>query len=486
MTSLLLVLTGLLIIFSSYSAFTNRKKILQMKLQLKQAQQIEQDLFSKLTSLESKLHSAIEDPVTNLPGWQLFEDRLNQSIKESIRYQLTMGVIFVDINNFKVINEALNYQTGNLVLKEIAKRIESCVRQVDSLTRHSKDIFVVLLGQLNKPEAAAMIAQRILKAIAQPLYIEQQELYLTASIGIAIYPADGASLEELLHAGDEALRIAKNKGKQNYHFYQEHAHENSQRQLSLVTALRRDSIIEEFSLRFQPIFNIETKTIFAMDASVLWQHSQLGLIRSKELFDLADKQNKTNLISEWMIKEACQQFLHWHSLGFHPDFLTIPIGIKQLENSQFIYRVSQILQELNFHPEKLVLEIKENTQQISLDILEKSFNMLQYLNIKLAIDQFGSSAFNLRHLKNFKVDYLKLESSFIGDIEQNVRTQALIKSVVILADHLACQLIVEGVENNKQMNLVKAAGCVLQQGAWLGSALVEPEIIKKMGVSLLE
>lgn len=460
--------------------FVLQREIALAERQLKQANESEQALRQELKKLEHQLSHAIEDPITALPGWELFEDRLNQSIRESIRYQLIQAVLFIDIDDFKRINNALGYKIGDLLLMDVAKRLQTCIRQVDSIARLTKDIFVCLLTQLTKPETAAIVAQRMLNALTQPFQIKEHELYIYAGIGIAICPSDGQDVATLLRHGEYALHLAKEKGKQSYQFYHEKTHQNSQWELLLSTSLNNQSALHEFVLYYQPILNTESETIVCMDALLHWNHPTLGLIKPQVLFDFAEKQHKLNILTEWSLQHACQQFLTWRSLGFTPDWLGITISLQQLESSQFVYRISQILQELKFNPEWLLLEIKVRQVQVSLDVLEKAFNMLKYLGIKTAIDNFGTSPFLLLYLKKIQVDCLKLDPLIIDDIDANQRTVDLVKSFAFFASHIPVQLIVQGVESSKQSRLLTELGCHFMQGYFLSPPLSEKEVTSKM------
>jgi diguanylate cyclase len=436
----------------------------------------------ELSALKNKLRHAIEDQVTGLPGWQLFEDRVNQHIAEGARYQLTMGILYVDIDDFKVINEALGYATGDALLREFSVRLQSCIRQVDSISRFAKDTFVVLLTQLGKPETAAIVAQRMLQSLAQPIQIEEHTLYVTAGIGIAIYPSDGQEAVALFRNADYALHLAKAKGNQIYQFYQEKIFINSQRELALSSGLKRDSISKEFTVFYQPIKNMQINTVFCMEALLHWQHPEMGLINPNELFFHAEKQGKLNSVTEWLLKNACRQFIYWRTVGFHPDLLGISMSFRQLESSHFVYRISQILQELNFKPEWLLLEIKETQSQISFDVVEKAFNMIKYLNIKIAVDDFGAGPFSLRDLKNYPMNYLKLDKVLIENAEHAAE---LAKSVIALSKSLNAQIIIKGLQSEQEVLFWQGLDCHLMQGEFIGPWTSEDEVAKKMAIDKL-
>ncbi|HLB41409.1 MAG TPA: EAL domain-containing protein [Gammaproteobacteria bacterium] len=454
-----------------------------LTLELSESRASEKRLQEELDILQDRIQQTFNDPVTNLLGWQLFLDRLTQSIKESSRNQLSFSIVYVDLDNFKTVNNALGYEMGDLLLKAVAERLQTCIRQVDSASRSSKDIFVLLLKQLNKPETTAVITQRILQALTQPFQIKEQELYLTVNIGVSVYPEDGEDAMTLLSNAERALFSAKEKGGNGCQFYQKKIQIGSQRELALHIHLNRESFFQELRLYFQPIVNVLDNSIFCMDILLYWQHPEFGLIGSQELFDYATKQRKLNTISEWILHYAVQQFIHWRSLGFTPGCLGMSITINQLENSHFIYSISQILQNLQYKPEWLLLKIVGNFTQVSTDVLEKSFNMLSYLNIKIAIENFDSSTFSLRQLGMFPIHYLTVSQLFIEDVHTNPQTAAFIKVIISLAHILSMQVIVQGVEFEQQLQALKASGCTLMQGQLLSDPLPESDVITKMAVT---
>lgn len=448
--------------------------------QLKLSHEVEEHLRDELSMVQQKLQSSFEDSVTHLLGWHVFEDRVSHAIKESERYQLTMGVLFVDIDDFKVINEALSHEVGDLLLAEAAKRLETCIRQVDSLTRFTKDTFVILLSQLVKPETAVVVAQRILQAFQEIFIINHHELLITVSIGIAIYPNDGQTTATLLRSADHALHLAKTSGKHTYKFYQERLHIKSVRELAIYTSLSRENVFSEFTIYYQPIRDVLHECIYGMEALLHWQHDNLGLIPPEEIFTYAEKQRRLNAITEWLIETACKQFLKWRALGFSPPHVVVSINIKQLENSQFVYRISHILQEISFNPNGLILEIKRTGATFSKEASEKALNMLKYLGVRIAIANFASDeSLDLLSLKSFSIDYLKLDPGLIQDINDE-KTLVLIQSLIYLAKKLNLELIVQGVETEEQIQVLKNLKLTLMEGAFLGLPLSEREVTLKM------
>lgn len=483
----LLLLLGISIIaciFLVFFAVKSKKQINQLaqknktnEANLQQLNSSKENLINELQALKDKLNQINEDPLTHVLGWPFFSDRVINSIHESTRYQLTMAILYVDIKDFNVINNALGHDIGDAALQEVAKRLQTCIRQIDSISRFTKDIFVILLNRLNKPETAVIVAQRILQSMEQPIEVNHQIFAMGVCIGISIFPDDGQDVATLFRNAENALQTAKQKGPQNYQFYQEKIHIDSQRELALSTGLQAESVTNEFVITYQSIMNVKDNTILCAEALLQWNHAELGLIDPKELFNYAEKHGKLNDISEWLLKNACQQFLRWRDEGFHPQYLSVHLSIRQLENSHFIYRISQILQELKFNPEWLLLEMRESDYPISFSHIEKSYNMLKYLNVKLAIDDFGSHSLSIRDLKSFTVDYLKLDSVLIQDIDTNQDTKSLIKAISGMANSLNMQLILQGVVSEAQKTTLQGIGCYLMQGQWIDASLSENKFI---------
>jgi diguanylate cyclase (GGDEF)-like protein len=451
-----------------YSQFLRHSRAEQTKLQ------------SELSNLQKKILFSSRDPVTHLLGWQLFEDRVNQGIKECARFKFLLGVLYVDIDNFKLINNALGHEGGNALLKETAERLESCVRQVDSISRQGKDTFAILLAQLSKTETAAIIIQRMLQTMSQPFIINENKLTVTACIGASFYPADGTTTGELMHNAEYAMLLAKARGKHLYQFYQESLQADSQRELALYNNLSSDSFLDELKLYYQPVMNVKDHAMCCTATQIVWNHPVVGQVSGEELFMHADKQRKLNKITEQVLAESCKKFLQWRELGLKPQMLGIPVLLKQLENTQFIYRLSQIMQATKMQPAWVMLEIRECSAPVSLDILEKSFNMLRYLGVKVAIDHFGSGSFSLRYLKTFSVHYLRLDPAMIIDVAQNEQTRAIVKAVADFAADLSLEVIATGVESQEQVEVLQELGIILMQGQLLSEPLSEAEMAVKM------
>ncbi len=493
---ILLGLSILSILLLGYGLFSNIRHLSHLKEKLSTAETalakgIEQEraLNVELADMKHKIErNIVSDSLTGLPGWQIFEDRLKQIIKQSKRHNLTFAILFLDLDDFKIINDVLGLEAGDELLKEAAERLQSSVRQMDTVSRFTGDEFVFILPQVSKPETSAYVAQRLLNAIAQPFRIRDQELFITASIGIAIYPQDGEEISMLLQNAESALHQAKAHGDNNYQFYRREMHMISRRELILTSALHGAEIYKEFSLCYQPQVNLEMKQIVCMETFLRWQHPDFGAISSDDFLRFAENTGTILVIGEWILRNACQQFLTWQSLGLHPQKLVVNVSLKQLENPHFAYNVSHVLQELNLNPDHLILQISEMMLLTKLGLIEKTLHMLKQLGVHIGVTDFGTGNIALQHLRSFPLSYLKLSSTLITDITTNEETKAIMKMIIALADTLQLQVVVDGIENQEQKLLLKELGCDLMQGNIFSppllaeefTALVEEKIVERV------
>lgn len=448
--------------------------------QLLQAKAVEAQLRNDLVQIEENYRPVREDKTTGLPSWFVFEDRFTQVIAESERTQMMVGMLLVDIGDFAMLSDVLDSQGNSALLREAATRIRYVLRKVDTVSRLQNACFAVMVTQLAKAETAAIVAQRILNELSRPFYVNNSEIYINASVGISIYPTDGNAIVSLTHAAQLAMKAASENGNYGYQFYKEKNQTDSQRDMLLYVNLKRESVFQELVLFYQPVIDMRTNTIICMDTRLCWQHPALGLIDSQELSDQVDKQRKQNVFTEWLLKAACRQFVQWRDFGFSPALLGVPVSIRQLESTPFIYHLSQIMHSCNFKPECLLLELCDTDLGLSFDVLEKAFNMLNYLGVKLAVSRVGTASFSFSYLRQINVQYLLLEQGFIDDVETNPRTLAVIKGIHELTSTLGCELVASGVETETQATLLRDAGCQLLQGRLIGEPVQDRDVRVKM------
>jgi len=469
---ILLGLSILSIILLGYGLFANvrhlshiKEKLAASEVALAKGVELERALNVELADMKHKIErNIVSDSLTGLPGWQIFEDRLKQVLNQSKRHNLTFAVLFLDLDDFKIINDVLGLEAGDELLKEVAGRLQGAVRQMDTVCRFTGDEFVFILPQVSKPETSAYVAQRLLNVVSQPFRIRDQELFITASVGIAIFPNDGEDVSILLQNAESALHQAKSHGDNNYQFYRREMHMISRRELILTSALHGANIHKEFSLCYQPQINIETKKIVCMETFMRWQHPDFGAISHDDFLRFAENTGTILVIGEWILRNACQQFLTWQSQGLDPHKIAVNVSLRQLENPHFSYNVSNVLKDLNLNPDYLILQISEMMLLTKLGLIEKTLRMLKQLGVNIGVTDFGTGNIALQHLRSFPLSYLKLSNELISDITTNEDTKAIVKMIAALAVTLQLQVIVDGVENQEQKVSLKELGCHLMQG----------------------
>lgn len=468
---IVLSIVSFLLIRNHYQLKLTQKQLSLLELHLVDEQQRRQVVVTELGDLKEKLsQQLLFDALTGLPSRQVFEDRLAQVLNQSQRHQLTFAIMFLDIDEFKIINDALGHDVGDELLKAVAERLATCIRQLDTLSRFSGDHFVLLLPQLGKTETASYIAQRLVEAVSQPFSVQGQELFITASIGIATYPIDGEDSRMLLRNADNALNQAQEHGHNGYQFYQRDMQTHSRRELILSSSLKNPDIYKQFSIVYQPQIYVETKKIIGVDAQLRWVHPELGLIHEDEFARLQETNRYSLAVDEWAFRNALAQFKQWNEQGMQLQSVSINISWRQLESSHFIYKISQILQELHLAPECLVLAVAEDSLLTKLPAVEKSLSMLKHMGVKIAIAHFGAGHLSLQHLKKLPINYLKIDRSLISDVTTNPESTAIVKMILAIAKSLQIIVIPEGVVQEEQKSLLKELGCDTMQGSYFGEA----------------
>lgn len=466
-----------------YAIRRTRSLTYQLQQQIQKYNESKQEL---LRLQEQFSNNVLTDPVTGLPSRKVFEDHLTLAVNQSLRHQLILSVMFLDLDGFKIINDALGYDMGDALLKEVSERLKTCIRQVDILSRFEGDKFIFIFTQIAKAETSAYIAQRLLDAIVQPFIIQSHEFYLAANIGIAVFPMDGNEGKTLLKNADLALNQAKLRGRNTYQFYQAEMHALSFRQLTLSSSLHNENIYQHFNIYYQPRVNLETKKIVSMEVILRWEHPEFGLVSFEEFSRLAEKNNNMIAIYEWLIRNACKDLLKWHAHNFDAQSISIQISLKQLENAHFIQKISSILRDIQLDPSSLIFEVTESSLLTQIDLVEKMLHMLKRLGVQIAINNFGASHLQLQHLKRLPIDILKIDRSLIYDIETNPESSAIVKMIIVLAESLQSQAIAEGVENVNQKNLLLSLGCTTMQGELFSPPVLSSDFNEKLLQSINE
>lgn len=438
---------------------------------------------------EKILFLAYYDSLTSLPNRVLFKDRLNQTLLIAQRHQRILAILFLDLDNFKRINDTLGHPTGDELLKQVADRLSNYIRKSDSISRYSTDEFSAVVARLGGDEFTILlteiaqvhdtikVAQRILDAIAQPFDIEGQEVFITASIGIAIYPIDGEDVDSLLKNCDTAMYHAKNEGRNNYKFYEQSLNKTALDILALENNLRKALDKQEFRVYYQPRIDIRTRNVVGFEALIRWRHSQKGIIPPSEFIPIAEETGLIIPIGEWVLNEACKQNKTWQAAGFAPVFISVNLSGKQFKQQNLIKVIDHAMSEVRLDPKYLELEITESIIQdtkSTAGILRE----LRNLGLKIAVDDFGTGYSSLSYLRRFPLDTLKIDRSFVKDIAKDPDSEAIVKAIIAMAHCLKLKVIAEGVETEEQLKFLSDEGCDEFQGYLISPPLPADEVVR--------
>jgi diguanylate cyclase (GGDEF)-like protein/PAS domain S-box-containing protein len=411
-------------------------------------------------------HQAFHDPVTGLPNRALFVERVRHAIARSRREARGIGIIFIDLDDFKIINDSLGHAAGDDVLCQMAQRLALSIRASDTAARFGGDEFAVLLEDIEGVQEAADTAERIMEAVSAPLAAAHKELALRCSLGIAIAPEDGAAdADELIRDADAAMYIAKRDGKGGYRLFEPEMHEGVLQRLELRTDLQRALATDQLELFYQPVIRLEDGTISGVEALLRWNHPERGMVGPDQFIPLAEESGLIVPIGRWVLREGCREGRRlMESLPTdRPVSLAINLSLKQLQHSDIVTDVREALEESGLPPHQLTLEITESVLMADTDLAVQRLAELKALGIKLALDDFGTGYSSLSYLSKFPVDVLKMDRSFL---QEGASPQAadLANAVVALGSTLSLEVVAEGIEMPEQWKTLRDLGCELGQG----------------------
>ncbi|MBI1823803.1 MAG: EAL domain-containing protein [Nitrospirae bacterium] len=426
---------------------------------------------SKITDItERKLaeirlsHLANYDVLTNLPNRLLFMDRLNQALSQAKRSQKLVGVLFLDIDRFKTINDTLGHPVGDKLLQAISKLLVAG-RETDTVTRLGGDEFTIVLTNIGHARDAALVAEKLLTVLSvNPFQIAGHEIFITASIGLTLYPYDGEDIETLLKNADIAMYRAKERGRNTYQFYTRDMNNTALERLELETGLRRAIEKEELELHYQPIVETSSGKIVAAEALVRWNHPTLGRIPPDKFIGLAEETGLILPIGEWVLQTACRQNQEWQQSGLSPIRMSVNISVRQFQDPRFVETVKEIIRKSKLNPVFLELEITESSLMHNLEKTRETLHLLNQNGIRFSIDDFGTGYSSLSYLKRFSIDTLKIDRSFIKDIIQDPDDRAITTAVIAMAHSLKLQVVAEGVETREQLECLRSLQCDFLQG----------------------
>jgi diguanylate cyclase (GGDEF)-like protein/PAS domain S-box-containing protein len=421
-------------------------------------------------------HLAQHDSLTDLPNRILFNDRLTQAMAMSNRHGKKLALLYLDIDRFKHVNDSSGHATGDRLLQSIAERLRACVRSSDTVSRQGGDEFVILLGEVAHAQDAAVAAEKMLAALSEPYRIDELELYVSASIGIATYPEDGTTAENLLKNADAAMYRAKDCGRNNYQFFKAemnlHALERQNLECDLRHALER----REFVLYYQPKVNLRTHTITGVEALIRWRHPKRRLIRPSRFISIAEETGLIVPIGHWVLREACRQAQAWQLEGLPPMSVAVNISAVELRAKDFVAGVRVILAETGLAARCLEIEITETFLMQDAASTGLVLQELKDMGIQLALDDFGTGYSSLSYLKRFPIDTLKIDHSFVRDLTSHTGDASIVSAMVNMGKSLHMRVVAEGVETHEQCTFLKEQHCPEAQGFYFHEPMVSEEI----------
>jgi diguanylate cyclase (GGDEF)-like protein/PAS domain S-box-containing protein len=429
------------------------------------------DLSEYKQAQEKVNYLAYHDSLTNLPNQALFKDRLDQAVGLSRRNDDVLAIVLVNLDRFKTINDTLGYVTGDQVLREAATRLAGCVRETDTVARFGSDEFALLLTHITRAEDAAKIAQNIKHALAAPLALQDQELFITTSIGISLYPHDAKDTVTLLKQAGTALNRAKEQGGNTYEFYTAGRTTRALKQLVLENNMRPGLERNEFIVYYQPQVHTQSFQMVGMEALMRWQHPGLGLLYPSEFIELAEENGQIVAIGEWTLRTACLQNKMWQDAGFDPLRVAVNISARQFQQPALVSTVTQILEETGIDPRFLELELTEGSIMKDPDEAIGKLHELKAMGVQISIDDFGTGYSSLNYLKRFPLDTLKIDQSFISEITTDPDNAAIVDAIITLAHALKLRVIAEGVETQEQLEFLRRLKCDEVQGFLFSEAL---------------
>lgn len=426
------------------------------------------DITEQKRAEEMITHQAHHDALTGLANRMLFTDHLTFALTQAHRYQKQLAVLFLDLDRFKSINDTLGHTTGDELLKEVAGRLRSCIRETDTVARLGGDEFTILLSQVAHLKDISRIAEKIMEAFEQPFALGEHSFHLTTSIGISVYPEDGSDAETLIKNADIAMYHAKEQGRNAYQFYSPALNIRTLERIILENSLRQTLKRGELELFYQPQFDITTGQIVCTEALIRWRHPELGLLNPMQFIPIAEEIGFIVSIDEWVLRTACAQNKAWQDAGYPPACVTVNLSSRQFRHPHLVERVSEILRKSGLAPQWLELEVTETIAMEDVEHTIPSVRKLTEMGINFSIDDSGTGYSSLSHLKRLPIQKLKIDKSFIRDIAVDPDDRAIVNAIISMAHSMSLRVVAEGVETQEQLWLLHASWCDEIQG-YLGS-----------------
>ncbi|HEX7065970.1 MAG TPA: bifunctional diguanylate cyclase/phosphodiesterase [Bacillales bacterium] len=425
---------------------------------------IAQNITEQKQDQEKIARLAYHDVLTGLPNRLLFQQTLESVIKRARRHGQEMAVMFIDLDRFKIINDSVGHHNGDEIMKKAVARMEDAIQNDHFLSRFNGDEFVLLVPRTSGTGEIREIARNLLKAFKKPVEHNNRDFFLSASIGISMFPNDAGSGEDLMKKADTALNRAKQRGKGKIQFYKEEMKSYFEDRLELESDLRKALEHNEFSVYYQPQINMKDGKVCGSEALIRWEHPRLGLVSPEVFIPLAEETGLINEIGNWVMRTACKQAKGWQDDGYDEFFVSVNVSALQFQKAGFLNEVRNILAESGLEPQYLHLEL---TESITIQDIRHSIQhvrALKKLGVKVSIDDFGTGYSSLSYLKDFAIDILKIDRSFVRNLKDGSHDGAIVKAILTMCNGLSVKTVAEGVETEEQLNMLRTFGCGCVQG----------------------
>jgi diguanylate cyclase (GGDEF)-like protein/PAS domain S-box-containing protein len=431
-------------------------------------------------------HSAEHDFLTGLPNRMLLNDRVGQAIVSAQRHEKPVAVLFLDLDGFKHVNDSLGHPVGDKLLQSVARRLVDCVRGADTVSRQGGDEFVILLSEVEQPEDTAILASRMLEAVAAPHSIDGHDLHVTTSIGISVYPDDGLDAETLIKNADTAMYQAKENGRQGYKFFKSAMNVKAVERQSVEESLRRALERREFTLHYQPKINLKTGAITGAEALLRWTHPTRGLVPPAQFIPVAEDCGLILPIGAWVLREACTQAKAWADAGLPRMTMAVNVSAMEFRNRNFLSSLLAILEETGLDPSLLELELTESALMKHAESAASILGALRKIGVKVAIDDFGTGYSSLSYLRKFPLDALKIDQSFVRELSSAGHDPIIVTAVIGMARSLELRVVAEGVETLEELAFLRTHECDEAQGYYYSRPVTPQQFAGLLGNGILD
>ncbi len=431
---------------------------------------------------------AYYDQLTLLPNRTLFFDRVQTTFASAKRHNRMFAIMFIDIDNFKRINDSLGHNIGDMLIKEVADRLLQCIRKedivirdrfvsmLDTVARLGGDEFTILLSEIKEPENASKVAERIRKVLLPPVVLEDKKINVTVSVGIAIYPDDGSDVKTLIKNADIAMYNAKDLGKNSFQYYNRSMNTTASQRLNLESDLNKAIENAELRVYYQPVIDLKSRKIYAAEALVRWQHPQKGLILPMKFIPIAEEIGLITRLGEYVLNSVGEHYNKWRSAGIKEINLAVNISPKQLRRNDFPDTINRFINKHNIPPDNLIFEITESSIINNIEETNKIIHNIRELGIKIALDDFGAGYSSFTILRKTSLDILKIDRSFIMNVPGNPEDSIIVSSLISIGHSMNLQVIAEGIEKEEQLRFLEENGCDFVQGYYFSEPVPENEL----------